>query len=276
MNIALIANLEKDLGLKISSDIAQYLKSKGAVVYADLSIDGAITGEKSEIIQLCDVFITVGGDGTILKVVKDAYLFDKPILAVNLGKIGYMASMEPSEYSKFDLLISGNYKYQYRSALSVSVRNSELNIFENVIAMNDAVISHGNWTQIMNIDLLCNDKFITSYRADGLIFATPTGSTAYSLSAGGPIIDTELEIIEVTPICAHSFNGRSILFKDTSVLEAISATGHGSGAYLTIDGLENYKLDTDDIVTVKLAEKKIRTITFDDDSFYNILSKKIK
>ena len=276
MKIALISNPEKDLGYKVSFDIVEYLKANGAEVYADFLIDNAAKAEKSDIIQLCDVVITVGGDGTILKVVKDAYRFEKPILSVNLGTVGYMASMEPCEYFKFDALLKGEYKYQFRSVLSVSVENSEGNVCDNVIALNDAVISHGNWTQIMNIDLLCNDRFITSYRADGLIFATPTGSTAYSLSAGGPIIDTELETIEVTPICAHSFNGRSILFKDTSVLKAVSTAGRGNIGYLTVDGLENYKLESDCVVTVKLAEKKIRTITFDDDSFYNILSKKIK
>jgi len=276
MNIALIANPEKDLGFKVSSEIIEYLKSKNAVVYADLPINGALRGDKTDIISKCDVILTVGGDGTILKVVKEAYVFDKPILAVNLGKIGYMASMEPSEYSKFDSLLAGEYKYQYRSVLLVSVGNPERLVCNNIIALNDAVIAHGNLTQIMNIDLLCNDQFITSYRADGLIFATPTGSTAYSLSAGGPIIDTELEVIEVTPICAHSFNGRSILFKDTSVLKAVSTSGRGNIGYLTVDGIENYKLESEDIVTVKLAENKIRTITFDDDSFYNILSKKIK
>lgn len=276
MKIALISNPEKDSGFKVSSNIVEYLNSKGAEVYADFLVNDSLQSEISDKIQLCDVIITVGGDGTILKVVKDAYLFDKPILGVNLGTIGYMASMEPLEYSKFDSLLNCNYKYQYRSVLSVSAGNSEHKVCENVIALNDAVISHGNWTQIMNIDLLCNGKFITSYRSDGLIFSTPTGSTAYSLSAGGPIIDTELETIEVTPICAHSFNGRSILFKDTSVLNAVSTAGRGNVGYLTIDGIENYKLESDDTVTVELAEKKIRTITFDDDSFYNILSKKIK
>ena len=276
MKIVLISNSEKDRDFKVSSDISEYLKSKGADVYSDFLMKDTLKAERASVIKSCDIIITVGGDGTILKVVKEAYLYDKPILAVNLGTVGYMACMEPSEYSKFDSLFEGNYKYQYRSVLYVSVENSVRGICEDFIALNDAVISHGNWTQIMNIDLLCNGKFITSYRADGLIFATPTGSTAYSLSAGGPIIDTELEAIEVTPICAHSFNGRSILFKDTSVLEAVSTSGRGNVGYLTVDGTDNYKLEADDVVTVRLAEKKIRTITFDDNSFYNILSKKIK
>ncbi|MBQ2881325.1 MAG: NAD(+)/NADH kinase, partial [Clostridia bacterium] len=204
MKIVLISNSEKDRDFKVSSDISEYLKSKGADVYSDFLMKDTLKAERASVIKSCDIIITVGGDGTILKVVKEAYLYDKPILAVNLGTVGYMACMEPSEYSKFDSLFEGNYKYQYRSVLYVSVENSVRGICEDFIALNDAVISHGNWTQIMNIDLLCNGKFITSYRADGLIFATPTGSTAYSLSAGGPIIDTELEAIEVTPICAHS------------------------------------------------------------------------
>ena len=276
MKIALVINPKKDVGFKVSTDICNYLCRKGAAVFSDCPIDGSVFMEKIEAIKSCDFIITVGGDGTILKAVKFAYAFDKPILGVNLGTIGFMASMEPNEYNKLDALFSGEYTYQYRSALSITAGNNSRSICNDVIALNDAVISHGNWTQIMNIDLSCNGQLITSYRADGLIFATPTGSTAYSLSAGGPIIDTELETIAVTPICAHSFNGRSILFKDTSVLEATSAEGRGNVGYLTIDGLYNYKLEADDVVKVSLGKNKIRMITFGDDSFYNILSKKIK
>lgn len=276
MKIALIANPEKDKRFTVSSDIAEYLISKGVEVFADQPISCAVLMKKNDAISQCDVIITVGGDGTILKVVKEAYIYDKPILGINMGTMGYMASMEPTEYFKLDALLTGKYNYQYRSVLSISSGNENRTICKDIVALNDAVISHGNWTQIMNISLHCNGQEITSYRADGLIFATPTGSTAYSLSAGGPIIDTELEAIAVTPICAHSFNGRSILFKDTSVLEAVSASGRGNVGYLTIDGIVNYKLEADDVVQVRLAEKKIKTITFDNDSFYNILSKKIK
>ena len=276
MKIALMANPEKDKGLAVSADIIKYLTSKGAEVFADLPIDGAVFTEKDTAVSECDIIITVGGDGTILKVVKEAYAYDKPILGINMGTVGYMASMEPSEYFKLDALFTEKYNYQYRSVLSISSGNENRMICKDVVALNDAVISHGNLTQIMNIGLRCNGQEITSYRADGLIFATPTGSTAYSLSAGGPIIDTELEAIAVTPICAHSFNGRSILFKDSAVLEAVSASGRGNVGYLTIDGIVNYKLEADDTVQVRLAEKKIKTITFDIGSFYNILSKKIK
>ncbi len=276
MKIALISNPEKDVNFSVSSEIIKYLKSNGSEIYADVQIDGTVFTEKEQAIRDCDIIITVGGDGTILKVVKDAYMYDKPILGINMGTTGYMASMEPSEYSKLDALISGDYSFQYRSVLSISAGNADRTVCKDVVALNDAVISHGNWTQIMNIDLHCNGQHITSYRSDGLIFATPTGSTAYSLSAGGPIIDTELETIAVTPICAHSFNGRSILFRDSSVLEALSAPGRGNIGYLTIDGLVNYKLESDDVVRVRLGDKKIKTITFDNDSFYNILSKKIR
>lgn len=276
MKFALIANPEKDLGFSVSSDIVRYLNSKNAEIYSDRNIEGSVYSNKSEAVKNCDIIITVGGDGTILKIVKDAYKYDKPILAVNLGTVGYMASMEPSEYSKFDALFEGNYSYVYRSVLSVSAGNEDRTVCKDVVALNDAVISHGTITQIINVELFCNGKSITSYRADGLIFATPTGSTAYSLSAGGPIIDTELETIEVTPVCAHSFNGRSILFKDSSVLEAASVDGRDNVSYLTVDGNENYKLEKNDVVRVCLADKKIRTITFDSNSFYNTLSKKIK
>ena len=276
MNFALIANPDKDIGFSVSSDIVKYLNGKGACVYSDRDISGTVYTDKSEAVKNCDIIITVGGDGTILKIVKDAYAYDKPILAVNLGTVGYMASMEPYEYAKFDALFEGDYSYVYRSVLSVSAGNEQCSVCKDAIALNDAVISHGIITQLINVELFCNGKSITSYRADGLIFSTPTGSTAYSLSAGGPIIDTELETIEVTPVCAHSFNGRSILFKDSSILEAASVDGRENVCYLTIDGSENYKLEAEDTVKVRLAEKKIRTITFDSDSFYNTLSKKIK
>ncbi|MBE6890684.1 MAG: NAD(+)/NADH kinase [Ruminococcaceae bacterium] len=276
MKIALISNPEKDKGFEVSSRIVEYLTSKGAVVLSDSFVGCSVFTKIDDAINECDFIITVGGDGTILKVVKSAYAYDKPILGINMGTTGYMASMEPTEYFKLDALFSGEYSIQYRSVLNISAGNENRTICKDVIALNDAVISHGNWTQIMNINLYCNGQEITSYRADGLIFSTPTGSTAYSLSAGGPIIDTELETIAVTPICAHSFNGRSILFKDSSVLEAASTPGRGNVGYLTIDGLDNFQLEADDVVQVRLAEKKIKTITFDNDSFYNILSKKIK
>lgn len=276
MNIALISNPEKDIGYAVSSDLVKFFINRGSDVYTEKPIGSAIVAEKDEAVKLSDVVVTVGGDGTILKVVKEAYKYDKPIAAVNLGTVGYMSSLEPYEYCKLEALLCGNCDFLYRSVLSVSAGNCDRTVCSDVPALNDAVISHGNWTHIMNLKLFCNGKSVTEYRADGLIFATPTGSTAYSLSAGGPIIDTELGAIEVTPICSHSFNGRSILFKDSSFLEATSASGRGNIGYLTIDGLDNYKLEANDVVKVCLAEKKIRTVKFDDDSFFNVLSKKIK
>lgn len=276
MIAALISNPVKDKDLKISGEIAEYLYKKGVSVLSDTDIPRAGNVGRENAVIGCDTIITVGGDGTILKVAQLAAEYDKPILGVNMGKLGYMTSMEPYETKKIDMLLEGKYKIDRRSTLSVSASSAGDFVFSDIIALNDAVISHGVLSKIIDIDLRCNSKQICTYRADGLIFATPTGSTAYSLSAGGPIIDTELDAVAVTPICAHSFNSRSIIFKDKSVLEADFSPDGETAPYITIDGIYNYKLSASDSVKIALGKKRIGLIRFGDDTFYNILSKKIR
>ena len=222
-----------------------------------------------------DIIIVLGGDGTILEVARRAANRGTPILGINLGRLGYMAELEMSELDGLDALFTGNYTLDRRSMLRVELLSgNELRSF--CYALNDAVISNGSVSRIVDLELLQGGKHVANYRADGLIIATPTGSTAYSMSAGGPIVDPTVSCMCVTPICPHSFAARPSIFSDRSVLEVKNICVREKVLYLTVDGRMNFEFYRNQTVRITKATMETGLIRFKKASFYQKLCKKMK
>ncbi|MBO5294654.1 MAG: NAD(+)/NADH kinase, partial [Clostridia bacterium] len=183
-----------------------------------------------------DLLIVLGGDGTILEAGRRAAQRDIPILGINLGRLGYMAELELSELEMLGRLFTGEYTLEERSMLRVELLNAAGEMKSFCHALNDAVISNGSVPRMIDLELSENGTVVTNYRADGLIIATPTGSTAYSMSAGGAVVDPAVPCFCVTPICPHSFGARPLIFSDSTVLEVRNVCAREKMLYLTVDG----------------------------------------
>ena len=223
-----------------------------------------------------DLIIVLGGDGTILESARRAASKGTPILGVNLGRLGFMAELELGELDLLDQLFTGNYKLENRAMLRVELLSAQKELRSFCYALNDAVISNGSVSRIIDMELSENGTFVTNYRADGLIIATPTGSTAYSMSAGGAIVDPSVSCMCVTPICPHSFGARPLIFSDASVLEVRNTSVREKMLYLTVDGRMNFELYRNQTVRITKSKLTASLIRFKDGGFYPKLCRKMQ
>lgn len=222
------------------------------------------------LLSLCDMAIVLGGDGTIIHAAKKAAVYNKPVLGINAGRLGYLAGLELDELEKLNCLINEKYKIDRRNMLEITVEGVEGKFY----ALNDVVILRSNGERIADFALNCNGQSVAEYRADGIIASTPTGSTGYSLSAGGPIIEPGMSCVLITPICPHSLTSRPLLFGNEAHIEMCvqqSSTEKGS---LIIDGEHITILDREQTVRVNVADIKASIIRIKDKTFYQTLSDK--
>ena len=222
-----------------------------------------------------DAVICFGGDGTILHMAKAATRNGIPILGVNIGTMGFMAELESSELEQLKRLASGDYAIDNRMMLDVTVHRDRDIIFHD-ICLNDAVVTKGGIARIVHLSVKCDDVQAMECGGDGLIIATPTGSTAYSLSAGGPIVEPEASSILITPICAHDMGSRCIVASDKRVIKVGLTHNARRNAYLSVDGGKALKLNMGDIVTVKKSNFQTQLVRLKDRSFYDVVNLKFK
>lgn len=222
-----------------------------------------------------DILIVLGGDGTILEVARRAAQKGTPILGINLGRLGYMAELEIGELSHLDKLISGDYTLEKRSMLRVELLNANGELRSFCYGLNDAVISNGSVSRLVDLELYEGGIPVATYRADGLIVATPTGSTAYSMSAGGAIVDPGVPCFCVTPICPHSFIARPLVFSDASVLEVRNICAREKMLYLTVDGRMNFELYKNQTVRITKSTMQTNLIRLKPCGFYKKLRQKM-
>ena len=221
-----------------------------------------------------DLLIVLGGDGSILEAARRAVHRATPILGINLGRLGYMAELEMSELDLLGKLFTKDYYLEKRSMLRIELySNGELKSFS--YALNDAVISNGSVSRIVDLELLQNGMPVTTYRADGLIIATPTGSTAYSMSAGGAIVAPDVPCVCVTPICPHSLTARPLIFDEKAVLEVRNICVREKMLYLTIDGRMNFELYRNQVVRVTKSNMETNLIRLKPSAFYSKLRQKM-
>lgn len=249
-------NAKKEGAVKHALDFAEKLRSRGAEIIFDdvLPVDSFPRLNKREVAEQSDVMVVFGGDGTVLRVAVDCAVTDTPIFAVNLGKLGFLTEVEPAETDGFiDTLINGRFSCNSRSMLKVECMNKKF------LALNEAVVARGTLTKMIKIDAYADGLFVDGYFADGLIAATPTGSTAYSLSAGGPVVDPDVEAILLTPVGSHSLHTRPIVFSEKKKL-ALRVAKTDTFAYLSVDGRDVLKLTSGDTVEITLAESRLKFV----------------
>ena len=280
MKIAILPNLDKPKAQEYTSKIIRKLFSLGAEVFMYKQYQPYFSMEKIvfypdffEMLNQCDIVLTIGGDGTIIHAAKHAAMADKPVLGVNLGRIGFVAGLEKNELDKLSFLSTGNYNIENRMMLEVTLRHREE--IKTMFALNDAVISKGALSRIIDLNVCFNENKICHYRADGLIVSTPTGSTAYSLSAGGPVIEPTMKCILLTPICTHTLFSRSVLFGEDAKLTVTAAARDESEVYLTIDGETSVHLKEGDTVSIQRAQIDVNLIQLKDMDFYEVLGEKL-
>lgn len=281
MKTAVVVNLSKDEAISCAGEISLLMLSNNADVFMLSECAPFYKGVKvsytdtiEELFRICDIAITVGGDGTIIHAAKYAARFDKPLIGVNVGRLGFAADIEIDGISELTRILDGNYSVEERVLFDVEVIKN--GVSKNYLAVNDAVIARGQLSKIIDLQITLDDEEIAKYRADGLLFSTPTGSTAYSLSAGGPIIAPQLDCILMTPVCPHSLFSRSVIFEGNSVLTVSVKIPCECCCVLTIDGEKNVDILADDIVKIKKSDLKLKFVSINKRNFYRKLNEKLK
>lgn len=280
LKIAVTPNLSKSNARQHTAAIVQKLRRFGAEVnmFDTLKADFpglgiAFHSDFSRMIEECDVLLAVGGDGTIIHAAKHAAAANKPVLGVNVGRLGFVAGLETNELDKFQDLVNGNYRLEERMMLEVSFKSEKRK--KLYYALNDAVVSRGSMSRILDFEVSLNDNNICDYRADGLIVSTPTGSTAYSLSAGGPVVDPSMKCIILTPICPHSLFTRPVVFGGGSRL-GIQATSHyESEIFLTLDGEISMKISDKECIEIRKSRLAVKLVDLKRKNFYEVVNEKL-
>ncbi len=265
---------------KAAKKLAAWLETRGKKVFIDSGTAAAlgIPGrESTDIPALVEMLIVLGGDGTLLsaaRFVADAHA-DVPIFGVNLGSLGFMAELSLEElYDNLEKAIAGRLATEDRIMLTASVIRDNRRVSQYRV-LNDAVINKGALARMMELKIQVNDKHLITSKADGLIVSTPTGSTAYSLSAGGPIIHPTIHCFVLTPICPHTLSNRPIALPD-SVTVTVCLTSQSEDVSLTLDGQIGYSLKQHDIVEIRKSRYKMRLIKHPTKSYYEILRTKLR
>lgn len=271
MNIIIIANSDKN-GAKMcaqnASDFLKKLKVNTEIFPYEYNQETCKYRKK---IDESDIVIAVGGDGTIIHTATLCAEYAKPILGINAGKLGFTAGMEIDELPLLENLVLGDYVTEKRCMIKVSIKNSA-GSFQK-FALNDAVIS-GELSKIVQYNMAISGKKRYTYRADGFILSTPTGSTAYSLSAGGPVVEPTMNAMLYTPICPHSLLNRSVVFDKNTRLEV--SVGENLGKiYLTVDGESPLSIEKEASIDFSIADVSADLIRLNERSFYDTLNEKI-
>lgn len=281
MKTAIIVNLSKQEAVACAEKIALLMLSHNAQVYMLSEYSSLYKGVKisyadgiDELFKACDVAITVGGDGTIIHAAKYAAKYDTPLIGVNVGRLGFAADIEIDTIDELARITDGDYSIEERMLLDVEVVKN--NISTHYLSVNDAVIARGQLSRIIDLQVALDDEEIAKYRADGLLFSTPTGSTAYSLSAGGPIVAPQLDCILMTPVCPHSLFSRSVLFDGNSVLSVSVKIPSECCCVLTVDGEKNVDILAEDTVIIKKSDLKLKLLSINKRNFYRKLNEKLK
>ena len=277
--VALITNFNIPEKLSAAMRVAERLFGKVERILIPLTYKERILRSKNhrsefryctqeEIDREAELMIVLGGDGFMLDAARRAALSEIPILGINMGRVGYMTELEIDELALLDRVFTGEFRIDERTMLQAEVcsRNGQ-NKFSSY-ALNEAAITNGSAARIVDLELSDGEELIYTYRADGLLVATPTGSTAYSLSAGGPIVDPKLSCFCVTPICPHSLLARPLVFPDTAELRIKNICTREKVLHLTLDGRATFDLYFGDTVVITKSAKTVKLIRLKEESFY--------
>ena len=279
MKTALIVNSVKDKELTNTKRLVDSLNSKTEIYTDDELIANALGikyAQSPELLASADVAIALGGDGTILQRAAECAENGVKVLGINLGKIGFMTEIEPSDMEKaLEKLISGDYKTEKRMMIKAEIRKSDGTLMR-FHALNDVVVSKSLGDQLIAVEMSADGEKVNRYSADGLIIATPTGSTGYSISAGGPVVEPGMRLIVATPICAHTLSARSAILPSCKTIKIrLNSSYGGSEAFVTADGSVRCGITDSDEVIITESEYDFELIKIGNQSFYDTLINKL-
>lgn len=268
--VAIVTNCEKDRDHAVTQRVIRALDGD-CTILRDTDAD-----TPEQLYQAADLVIVLGGDGTFLGVARRAAKYGVPLLGVNLGRLGFLAEIEADGIEAcIARLLRGEYTIEERYMLSASVIREGKKVV-SFCALNDAVVSGASYKRVVCVDLFVDGQFVDSYAADGMIAATPTGSTAYSLSAGGPIVDSTMEVTVMTPICPHTLSSRPLILPKERVATIAFNQDFGHGCLLTVDGQDGFPLSVGDQIELCAADCRAKLVKLSGMGFYELLRKKIR
>lgn len=278
MKIGIIGKTNLQQTFDLTEDLCVWLADKGVDVYLEKDLAKKIKNQKSatheEIAELTDIILVFGGDGTFLGVARLACKHGTPILGINLGGLGFLTEVTVDEiHAVAERIISGDYEIENRKMLQASIRRGEETI-DSYDVLNDVVINKGAVARVIDLSIYIDGSHVTTYKADGIILSTPTGSTAYNLSAGGPIVHPGLRVIIITPICPHTLTNRPLIVPSDMKVE-IKVSTHEPDTYLTLDGQIGIRLNSGDFVEVHKSESSVKLIKSPFRDFFTILKTKL-
>lgn len=273
------ANLEKAQAPRLARALVAQLSRlrQKALVESELAsalgLDGGLP--MKDLARRCRAVILLGGDGTVLRAAREIHPHETPIFSVNLGKLGFLASVAPARLAAaLPRLLRGQGILVEHSTLAVSIHSGQ-RVMKGLIALNDAVVSRGVVSRVVELEVRVDDERLNSYLCDGVIFSTATGSTAYSLSAGGPIVTPSARVYAITPICPHTLSNRSVIVGENSVAE-VRIIRQSEELVLGLDGQSMIRLNPSDRVRVTIGDYKVRMIALPGDTFFDLLRKKLR
>lgn len=285
MKIILSPNPYRDRGLRTAQAASRILRSCGVETVTCLPFP-LESGSRPDLpaqvglrileqeLPSADMLICLGGDGTLLHAAKSAHKWNVPVLGVNLGSVGFIAELESGELSLLSRLAGGKYGIEERMMLDVSVLRDGRTLYQD-IALNDAVVTKGAVARVLELEVTGDRVVMASFSGDGVVVCTPTGSTAYSMSAGGPIVEPTAQNIIVTPICAHSMRAKSIVLDRARTVGVRMARGARKTAYLSVDGGKAFKLLSADLVEIRRSKAVVRLVKLTGRSFYEGINRKL-
>ncbi len=279
MRIGIYSNPEKDKGYRTAARLADLITSHGASPVVDIHYQDTVLSEIDRVIigsySDCDLIICLGGDGTFLSAVHLDGCHDIPMIGVNLGSVGFLPEIRPEGIDDAVMqLLAGNYSIEKRMMLEAACFGPDDELIETGIALNDVVISRGRHSRILNLDLKINNVDVERIPGDGLIVSTPTGSTAYSLSAGGPIVHPSLHLIMINPICPHTLHNRSYL-SDANSQVVVTICDYPCHTLIAIDGRQEIEVASGSKIYVRKAKQEFSLIKLYEDQFFATIPQKI-
>lgn len=279
-------NPTKEIALQVSRRLISMLLAEAFQVvaleeYREVLIVGLSEKEigkirflrEPDIYNACDFIMVVGGDGTILRIAGQASLYEKPVLGVNCGTVGFMSELEPDELELVKSVKDGNFTLDDRSMLDIQVFNSIHEEVYSTVALNEAVVTKGFFNRVIPLSVIVDGQEVFQFSGDGVIVTTPTGSTAYSLAAGGPILAPSSDCLAVTPICPHSLTIKSFVISAASIV-TVMPEYKGHQVFLSPDG-DTYELRSGDRVVVQRSRRTFSLLRIKGQGFYEIIRQKL-
>lgn len=279
-NIGLIINTKKPKALEVAAEMVKWLEQREVVLSLPLANARAVNREdlgmpEEEIQKRADCILVLGGDGTLLNTARSVAPGETPLLGINLGQLGFLTEIElPDLYQGLENYLNGKFTVEERMMLEARVVRDGL-VVEKFFGLNDIVVTKGAFSRMILLETHVGRYYHATYPADGIIISSPTGSTAYSLSAGGPLVSPEVEVMLLTPICPHTLSARPLVFSPKEIVRVVVRSAVAE-VMLTVDGQHGFKLEEGDEITIQKAPFYTKLVRLHGRSFYEVLREKLR